>query len=527
MFDKRKCGVLAHPTSFPSEYGIGDLGCCKEFIDFLEKAGQKLWAILPLGHTSFGDSPYQSFSTFAGNPLLISPDILIEKKYIAEKDIESDCFNQHNVEYGRVIEYKNKILRKAYAGFKKKKSKTLKTEFEAFCSENAAWLDDYCLFISLKNYFIEERKNLFEPQELKAYAKKNLKVLGENGVKDYFYGACWNSWPADIAAHKPAAVARWTKKLAADVEFYKFCQFEFFSQWQAVKEYANEKSISIIGDIPIFVAADSADTWASRELFTMDLKGYPTEVAGVPPDYFSETGQLWGNPHYDWAYHKKTGYEWWIKRIGSMLKVTDIVRIDHFRAFESYWSIPYGEKTAVVGEWKKGPGEDIFIAAKKALGEFAVIAEDLGDLNPEVGILRDKLGFPGMKILQFAFSDSAENEYLPHNFINRNCIAYTGTHDNDTTIGWYKSMDGKTQDHFRRYLNVSGDNAAWDMIRLTIASSAVFSIIPIQDLMNLPSDARMNVPGRSAGNWQFRFTKEMLTEGIADKLRYLTELFNR
>jgi 4-alpha-glucanotransferase len=304
-------------------------------------------------------------------------------------------------------------------------------------------------------------------------------------------------------------------------------QYEFKLQWQKLKAYANSKGVKIIGDIPLYVAYDSSDVWSHPQLFQLDDELKPTKVAGVPPDYFSETGQLWGNPLYDWQYHKETGYEWWISRVKMMLSLVDILRIDHFRAFESYWAIPYGSETAVKGKWKKGPGRELFDSIEQALGKLPIIAEDLGDLNPEVHDLRNELSFPGMKILQFAFGDTPNNDYLPHNFKTTNCIVYTGTHDNDTTLGWYDSMDAKTKDYFRRYLNVSGDDASWDMIRLAEMSIADTAIIPMQDLLNLGTDARMNTPGKPDGNWQFRFTRDMLTDDVAKGMAYITQLYNR
>lgn len=529
MGNERKSGILLHPTSFPSKYGIGDFG--KEalsFIDFLVKSKQSLWQILPLGHTSFGDSPYQSFSTFAGNPLLISPDILLEKGFLTDEDIKDiPAFNAHKIDYGKVIEYKNELYKKAFSNFKKSTSKKLKADFKKFCDSNKDWLDDYCMFISIKNYFIKDRKYEYDSDEFKAYRKDNLKFMDENAIKDCYYGAAWNSWPEDIASRTPATLKRWSGILKDYIEFYKFIQFEFFNQWAVVKKYANDNGIQIIGDIPIFVSGDSADVWADSELFTLNAKGFPTEVAGVPPDYFSETGQLWGNPLYKWNVHKKSGFNWWVKRIEYTMKTVDIIRIDHFRGFDSYWSVPYGEKTAVNGKWKPGPGKSLFAAVEKKLGKLPIIAEDLGDLNDEVLKLRDSLGFPGMKVLHFAFSDSPANNYLPHNYQDNNCVVYTGTHDNDTTIGWYNSADETTKDFARRYMNISGDNIAWDLIRLAYSSTANFCIIPVQDVMRLGTDCRMNVPGVGVGNWQFRYSDDMLTEEAAEGLAYLAEIYNR
>jgi 4-alpha-glucanotransferase len=378
----------------------------------------------------------------------------------------------------------------------------------------------------LKHYFIAKRENEYETKTYKAFYKSALKYLGENGVKDCYYGGSWTSFPKDIRDREPAAVEKYTSLLEDEIGYYKFLQFEFFKQWAEVKKYANENDIEIIGDIPFYVAGDSADTWANRELFNMNTKGFPTEVAGVPPDYFSEFGQLWGNPIYNWKKHSETGYAWWIQRVESILELVDIVRIDHFRAFESYWAVPAGEETAVNGKWKKGPQTELFDAIKEKLGALNIIAEDLGDLNAEVIELRNKLGLPGMKIIQFAF-DRPSNDYLPHNFDSRNYIAYTGTHDNDTSIGWYKSTDEKTRDYMRRYLNVSGNDVNWDLIRLTISSIADYAILPMQDILGLDGDARMNTPGVSSGNWQFRYTSEQVKEDYAKHLEYLCELYNR
>lgn len=529
MIEERRSGILVHPTSFPSKYGIGDFGKgAYDFVDFLYKAKQTIWQILPLGHTSFGDSPYQSFSTFAGNPLFISPDILEEKGYINKNDIkEIPNFDNNKIDYGKVIKYKYTVFRKAFKNFSSKSNKKEKLDFKKFCDKNKDWLDDYSLFISLKNYFIQERTNTFETPEYKLYKKLNLKTLSENGVNDCFYGASWSSWPSDIASRKQTAITKWTNVLNDEIEFYKFLQYEFFTQWKELKNYANDKNIIIIGDIPIFVAADSADTWSNRELFYIDEQGDPIEVAGVPPDYFSSTGQLWGNPLYKWEEHEKEEYQWWVKRIENILKIVDIVRIDHFRAFQSYWSIPYGEQTAINGQWKEGPNKALFEAVEKKLGNIKIIAEDLGNLNPEVFELRDELEFPGMKILQFAFGDDSKNLYLPHNYTTSNCIVYTGTHDNDTTLGWYNASNEAIKDHLRRYMNISGENISWDLIRLAFSSCASFVIIPIQDLMNLDSNSRMNIPGVANNNWQFRYENDMLSQNITEKLIYLTELFNR
>lgn len=519
----RKCGILLHPTSLPGRYGIGDLGkSAYHFADYLEKAGQSLWQILPLGHTGFGDSPYQSFSAFAGNPLIISPDLLAEDGYLSKKDISNvPNFSDVKVDYGAVQTYKEGLLKKAFLNLKKSDK-----DYKSFCRKNSFWLNDYALFMSLKNYFIQKRKFEYESKEYKSYYKQTVKALGENGVKDCYYGASWNSFPEDIKKREDSAIKKYTKLLKDDIDFYKFIQYVFFKQWIMLKKYVNDKGIEIIGDIPIFVAADSADTWAQRDLFYINEKGFPTEVAGVPPDYFSADGQLWGNPLYDWDKHKEDGYSWWIKRVEAVLELVDIVRIDHFRAFESYWSIPYGAKTAVKGKWKKGPQREVFDAISNRLGGLNIIAEDLGDLNPEVGILRDGLGLPGMKILQFAF-DNHGNDYLPHNYTTDNFVVYTGTHDNDTTKGWYESTNEECRDYARRLMQVSGDDISWDLIRLAVSSTAKYCVIPIQDVLCLGSEARMNTPGVASGNWQFRFKSEQLTDESAEGLRYLCDIYNR
>ncbi len=525
---KRKSCILAHPTSFESSYGIGDLGQgTYDFIDFLVKAKQHIWQVLPLGPTSFGDSPYQCFSTFAGNHFLINLETLVKEGYLNNTDIENHPhFDEVTVQYGEVIEYKISVYRTAFENFKTKQTKAQKQAYDDFC-KNSFWLDDFALFMALKYHFINERSNTFETPEYKAYKTKNNKVLSDDQVNDFFYGAVWNSWPDALIKRDPKAIQDWTKKLQNDVDFYKFLQYEFFRQWALVKDYAKEADIEIIGDIPIFVAMDSSDVWANPDLFYLDKDGNPTEVAGVPPDYFSKTGQLWGNPLYNWPVHKKQGYKWWIDRIEAMTGLVDTIRIDHFRGFDEYWSVPYGEKTAINGEWKKGPGADLFHAINKKLGDLPIIAEDLGLLTDGVIELRDSLDLPGMKILQFAFDVSEENDYLPHNFTNSNCVIYTGTHDNDTSVGWYEKAQEVERDFLRRYLNVSGDDIAWDLIRLAWASTGAYAITPVQDLLSRNSDCRMNTPGVAVGNWQYRFKQHELSDNIAERLIYLGTIFDR
>lgn len=505
---ERVSGLLVHPTSFPSPYGIGDLGRgAYEFVDFMHRAKQSLWQILPLGPTGYGDSPYQSFSTFAGNHYLISPELLVKEGYLKFSDIESiPDFDPNAIDYGPVIEYKMDLYRKAFSNFKPNKAYT------KFCKDNKKWLADYTLFVALKKHFIEARKN-------------DLGIAQEDA--DYYYGAVWNTWPEEIAKRNKKAMAEYQKLLADEIEFHNFLQYEFFRQWGELRAYAREKGIKIVGDVPIFVAMDSSDVWSEPGLFQLDKNGNPKFVAGVPPDYFSETGQLWGNPLYDWPVHKKQGFAWWIDRMASVLNTVDIVRIDHFRAFESYWAIPYGEETAIDGKWVKGPGKAVFTAMAKELGELPIIAEDLGIITDKVRDLRAAARFPGMSVLQFSFTPDGKNLYIPHNFESPETVLYTGTHDNDTSWGWYNSGPEDEKDYYRRYMNVSGDDVSWDLIRLAWGAIAHFAIAPIQDIFSLGSEARMNVPGIPAGNWRFKYREDMLTEDLAERLGYLTVMYNR
>jgi 4-alpha-glucanotransferase len=495
----RAAGVLVHPTSFPSRYGIGDLGgSAYQFIDFLANGRQSLWQILPLGPTSYGDSPYQSFSAFAGNPLLISPDKLVEAGFLTHEVVsEVPAFPDDKVDYGWVIDYKNQLLRQAFDHFQQFGRDDQREAFDAFCAEQASWLEDFALFMALKVYHMHQD------------------------------GGVWNTWPYDIAHRKPEAIAWWSEYLATDVRFHKFLQFLFFKQWLELKAYANERGIQVVGDIPIFVAFDSADVWANPELFYLNDDGSPAVVAGVPPDYFSETGQRWGNPLYRWYEMSQREYTWWTERLTMCFIQADIVRIDHFRGFDAYWEIPASEPTAVIGKWIKGPGQSFFDAMEASLGELPLIAEDLGLITPEVVALRDRFNFPGMKILQFAFGGERNSQFLPHTF-DKNCVVYTGTHDNDTVIGWFEDADENERKHVLNYMNVAtADNIAWNMIRLAFSSVANSAVAMLQDLMNLGPEARMNFPGKASGNWQWRYTPQMLTEDIAWRLRELTELYGR
>lgn len=492
----RASGILVHPTSFPSAYGIGDLGGgAYAFVDFMKIANQKLWQVLPLGPTGFGDSPYQSFSSFAGNHYLISPDELRNQGWLNDSDLEDKpWFDPRAVDFGRVIHYKMGLLKKAFSNYKANATGSQKTKVTRFCTKNADWLEDYALFYALK---------------------------------EHFGGAEWHRWPSKLAKREKSAISEMKKTLAEPIDFCKFMQYEFFRQWGEIKDYANGAGISIIGDIPIFVAGDSADVWANPELYYLDADGKPTAVAGVPPDYFAATGQLWGNPLYDWDAHKKTDYEWWLKRVDAVLSMVDIVRIDHFRGFESYWAIPSGEETAVNGKWQKGPGKTFFTALKKKLGDLPIIAEDLGEITDDVNKLRTGLNLPGMRVLHFAFSPDGKSTHMPHNYEDSRTVVYTGTHDNNTTAGWYAEAPDSERDYLRRALSISGNDICWDLIRCALSTNALYAIVPIQDIMTLGAHDRMNCPGLAQGWWKFRYTEDMLTKNQAASLAYLVDMYNR
>lgn len=496
----RMAGILLHPTSLPSPYGIGDLGKdAYEFIDFLEAAGQHLWQILPLTHTGYGDSPYQSFSAFAGQPLLISPVHLMELGLLEKFELQNcPVTDDEHIDYGVIIPWKQLIFRLAYNRFitKKNMDEHIKERFSDFCEQNSSWLDDYSLFMA---------------------------------CKDINNGKSWLEWEDKYRTPTEKLKFELKESLSEDIGYYKFLQFLFFTEWKALKDYANSHGVKIIGDIPIFVSMDSADVWANQKLFQLDSKGYPLAVAGVPPDYFSETGQLWGNPLYNWPAHEAEDFSWWISRIKSQLSNLDILRIDHFRGFEAYWSVPYGEETAINGQWIKAPGEQLFCAMEAVLGkDLPIIAEDLGIITEEVTALREKFHFPGMKILQFAFDSSAQNSYLPHNFTSPRCVCYTGTHDNDTTLGWYLTLNAEIQKRVDFYTGIqTKEQISQGMIRLCAGSTAAYAIYPLQDVLSLGSDSRMNTPGVAAGNWNWRFKKEALTSVLAEKLLKLAILYGR
>lgn len=496
MTFQRSSGILLHPTSLPGPYGIGDLGPqARRFIDFLAGAGCKLWQVLPLGPTGYGDSPYQCFSAFAGNPYLISPDVLLEQGLLTRADLsDMPAWSPQEVDFGELYGWKPRLLEKACARFESMPSGALRTEFDAFRLKNAVWLEDFSLFMALK---------------------------ASNA------GAAWNQWPEPLRARRPQALDEARKSLAASISRYSFVQFLFSSQWNALREYAHGQGLQIIGDIPIFVAMDSADVWSHPELFHLDDAGQPTVVAGVPPDYFSPTGQLWGNPLYRWDAHQQSGYRWWVERVSATLNAVDIVRIDHFRGFVAYWEIPGDAATAENGRWAPAPGAELFKAIRQALGEgeLPIIAEDLGVMTPEVAELRDAFGLPGMKVLQFAFS-GPENIFLPDHYIE-NCVVYTGTHDNDTSLGWYASAPAAEQKFARQYLHSDGVDFAWDLIRAAWESVAVFALAPMQDFLRLGSTARMNFPGQAAGNWAWRMDEDALSADLQQKIRELNNSCER
>jgi 4-alpha-glucanotransferase len=486
--------MLLHPTSLAGPYGIGDLGpAAYGWIDSLAHAKQKWWQILPLGPTGFGDSPYQSLSTFAGNTNLLSPEELVKCGLIDQKDLAAAHFPEGQVDFEHLIPFKDFLLTRAWDNFKGGKAGQLRQELDDFCSRQCHWLEEFALFRALKD---------------------------ANG------GRSWQEWPLELVQHQSAALQKARDQHRDTIGRHRFGQYLFHRQWSQVKNYANSRGIRLIGDLPIFVASDSADVWANPELFCLDAQRRPTVVAGVPPDYFSATGQLWGNPLYNWEVARKTGYKWWIARLRSTLDQVDLVRIDHFRGFEAYWEIPMDAPTAQTGRWVKGPGAEMFEVVKAALGRLPLIAEDLGLITPEVEALRDQLEFPGMRVLQFAFSDDAGNPYLPHNFV-RNTVVYPGTHDNDTTAGWYKTLPEKERDLILRYDPGIERNPPRELIRVAWASIADYAIAPVQDLLLLPGEARMNLPGRLGGNWTWRLKPGQLGSEGLDWLGELTATYGR
>ncbi len=491
---ERASGILLHPTSLPGPYGIGDLGpAAYRWVDWLAGAGCKLWQVLPLGPTGYGDSPYQCFSAFAGNPYLVSPDLLLEQGLLKQDDLaDMPEWNPVLVDFGRLYLWKPALLEKAYQRFSSD-PKPVQLEFDKFCASNASWLDDFALFMAIKE---------------------------SNG------GGPWQDWPESLRKREPAALKKARKELKDPILRFTFYQFLFFRQWHALRDYAHQKGLRIIGDAPIFVAMDSSDVWSHPDLFFLDADGKPTVVAGVPPDYFSPTGQLWGNPLYRWDVHQYTGYAWWLERLRATLDLVDIVRIDHFRGFAGYWEIPGGAPTAEKGKWVPGPGADLFTAIRSKLGaDLPIIAEDLGVITPDVTALRDQFALPGMKVLQFAFS-GPDNAFLPHLY-PQNCVAYTGTHDNDTARGWYASAPETEKDFARRYLRTDGSDFSWDLIRAAWRSTAVFSLAPMQDFLSLGPEARMNFPSRLGGNWEWRMAADATSVELQGSIRELNWLYYR
>lgn len=489
--DQRSSGVLLHPTSLPSRYGIGDLGpAAYAFLDYLAQARQSLWQVLPLGPTGFGDSPYSSPSAFAGNPLLIALDPLVTDGLLTSDEVSDlESLPQDRVDFGSLVPDKRSVLEKAFHRGRVR----LQPAVDEFRRAHAEWLEDFALFSALNDEF----------------------------------ESVWTEWPVELRSRQTEALQAARIRLADRVAFHEFCQYLFFDQWIALRRRAHALDVGVIGDIPVFVAHDSADVWAHQHLFKLDEAGSPLVVAGVPPDYFSATGQLWGNPLYDWDAMAREGYAWWIARFRHLLELTDFVRIDHFRGFEAAWEVPAGSDTAVNGEWVRGPGKALFDAVGAALGPPPVIAEDLGLITEEVRELLAATGFPGMKVLQFAFGSGPTNPYLPHNYADPNCVVYTGTHDNDTTRGWFASLSDDDRRQVTRYLGTGGDSIAYDLMRLALGSIARTAIVPLQDVLGLGSEARVNTPGAPEGNWSWRLMAEQMEPARAECLAELTALYGR
>ena len=494
----RAAGILLHPTSLPGPHGIGDLGAgAYRFVEFLEAGRQTLWQLMPLGPVGMGNSPYAASSAFAGNPLLIALDEVAGRGWLDQADLAGPDFPPHQVQFDQAAAFKLGALGRAFEQFSATSSGD--DEFVAFCEQQRSWLDDYALFMALKE---------------------------ANG------GSAWFQWERGLALREPEAIAATRRGLAERIRFQQFVQWLFFGQWGAIKRYANEREIQIIGDIPIFVAHDSADVWVHRDIFHLDDRGEPTVVAGVPPDAFSATGQRWGNPLYSWERLAERGYRWWIERFRATLQMVDVIRLDHFRGFQAYWEVPAAHETAQHGRWVEGPREGLFDAVVAELGRVPMIVEDLGDITPDVIELRERLGFPGMKVLQFAFGEDAvgvptgKNPYLPHNH-RPDFVVYTGTHDNDTTVGWFASLSEGERAAVLRYLGKDGHDIAWDLIRLALSSVAEWAIVPLQDVLGLGSEARMNVPGRPEDNWTWRYVEGALTPAHAERLAELTATYGR
>lgn len=492
---ERACGTLVHPTSFPSDYGMGDFGSgANTFIDFLKDTGQSLWQVLPLTPVGFGNSPYASYSAFAGNHYLISLDILENKGLLtAAETAGARIAPSHQSSFPAAYQNKDRLFKLASGRFYEALAPEEKMRLQQFKDENRFWLEDYTLFMAC------------------------LKTYG---------GKSWNHWPAGIARREKKALEKFKNEHSDDISYHTWLQYEFSVQWSQIKKYANKRNVRVIGDIPIFVDHNSADVWSHQELFEVDQKGRSKRISGVPPDYFSETGQLWGNPLYKWDKMEENDFSWWVERFRQMFQLFDAIRVDHFRGFEAYWEVRATEKDAIKGKWKKGPGIRFFKTIQNKLGKLPIIAEDLGVITPEVDELRDAFNFPGMKVLQFAFGSDAGNAYLPHNYPN-NCVVYSGTHDNDTTLGWYRSAAEAETHKARVYTRSDGEEINWEFIRLGMLSTADQAIFPLQDFMNLGTEHRMNTPGTIQNNWNWRYTSDMLDNTDKARIRFLSELSNR
>ena len=493
--DRRSSGILLHPTSLPGRFGSGELGReAARWIAWLADAGQRSWQVMPLGPTGFGDSPYQCFSAFAGNPYLVSLETLHHEGWLSDDDLApGDELPTDHVDFGRTLAFRSAMLARAARRFDEQCSHEERASLDRFVDRHRAWLDDFATFMALK----EEH-----------------------------HGRPWNEWPTDVRDRHPDALALVRVRLASSIRRHQIVQWWFHAQWAKVRSLARAHDVEIVGDLPIFVAYDSADVWAHRELFHLDDTGSPTVVAGVPPDYFSPTGQRWGNPLYRWDAARSELQAWWSRRIEAAFELADLVRIDHFRGFAAYWEIPADEPTAVRGRWVEGPGQALFDAMRETLGPLRIVAEDLGVITPDVDALREANGFPGMRVLQFAFAGGPQDPYLPHNY-DRNTVVYTGTHDNDTTRGWYRTAPEEERDLVRRYCATSSEDVTWSLIRVAAASVADLCIVPLQDALDLGSEARMNVPGRAEANWSWRFQWEEIPGWLAPELRAISHLYGR
>ncbi|OFV82711.1 MAG: 4-alpha-glucanotransferase [Acidobacteria bacterium RBG_13_68_16] len=493
---ERSCGVVLHPTCLPGPYGIGDLGpAAHNYLDWLAGAGARWWQVLPLNPAGPGWSPYAATSTFAGNTALVSPELLLQDGLLEPSDLaDMPQLSPFKVEFERVVPFKGTLLQRAFQRFSRKPPAKVESAFATFKEECVWWLSDYSAFAALKRAH---------------------------------HGASWHDWPEDLSLHRPGPLATWAGRHQRELLFEDFCQFLFFSQWRGLRAHARSLGVSILGDVPIYVAGDSAEVWANRGLFQLDPRGRPLVVGGVPPDYFSETGQLWGNPLYDWDALEATGFAWWIARLRATLELVDAVRLDHFRGFAAYWEVPAGQKTAIKGRWVPGPGRRLFDAARAALGHLPLVAEDLGVITEDVVALRDGLDLPGMAVLQFAFSPSPRSTFVPYQ-LRHNTVVYTGTHDNNTTLGWYVGDASEAEkDYVRRYVGTDGHEIHWDMIRLALSTVADLAAVPHQDIAGLGGDCRMNTPATAEGNWRFRLTDWMVSEALRDRFAELVWTYGR